>query len=253
MHTVAIALVVFICCFGAALAGMLLRARLPNDHLDGDSKDVVKLVMGLIATMAAIVLGLLIASAKGTFDTQASEMQELAAEVMQLDRMLVLYGPETKDARDILRNALMAVHETIWPADDSRQASLDPALSKDQSDAFYAKLEALSPKTELQRSAQSMALQLGGSLAKTRTLMFEQAAGSIEWPLLAILVFWLSVLFLGFGLFARFHITITVTLMVGAVSVASAVFLMLELSQPYQGLMRVPDTAFRSALAHLAQ
>ena len=253
MHTVAIALVVFICCFGAALAGMLLRARLPTDHLDGNSKDVVKLVMGLIATMAAIVLGLLIASAKSTFDTQASEMQELAAEVMQLDRMLVLYGPETKDARDILRNALMVVHETIWPADDRRRASLDPTLSKDQSDAFYAKLEALSPKTELQRSAQSMALQLGGSLAKTRTLMFEQAAGSIEWPLLAILVFWLSVLFLGFGLFARFHITITVTLMVGAVSVASAVFLMLELSQPYQGLMRVPDTAFRSALAHLAQ
>jgi len=65
------------------------------------------------------------------------------------------------------------------------------------------------------------------------------------------LIFWVSVLFLGFGMLARLNITIAVALMVGALSVSSAVFLMLELSQPYQGIMRIPDTAFRSVLAHI--
>lgn len=253
MSALVIALAVFACCVGAALTGMVLHIKLPDHHLDGDSKDVVKLVMGLIATMAALVLGLLIASAKNSYDTQAAEMQQVAANIVQLDRMLVLYGPETREARDILRQAVTAVHERVWPASDSQPASLDPSLNRDKADAFYEKLENLSPKTEAQRHTQNAALQLGTSLAQTRMLMFEQLGGSVAWPLLMVLVFWVSVLFLGFGLFARFHITIAVALVVGALSVASAVLLILELNQPYQGLMRISDASLRSALAHMDQ
>jgi hypothetical protein len=246
-----IALLVFLCCCGAALAGMVLHSKLPEHHLDGDSKDVVKLVMGLIATMAALVLGLLIASAKTSYDTQAAEMQQLAANIMQLDRVLVLYGPETREARDVLRQAVNDVHQKVWPASNSQPGNIDPSLNRDQADAFYQKLVSLSPKTEAQRSAQNAALQLGTSLAQTRMLMFEQLSGTFAWPLLMVLVLWVSVLFLGFGLFARFHITIAVALIVGALSVSSAVFLILELNTPYRGMMRLPDTAFRSALAHI--
>jgi hypothetical protein len=246
-----IALLVFLCCCGAALAGLVLHSKLPDNHLDGDSKDAVKLVMGLIATLAALVLGLLIASAKTSYDTQAAEMQQLAASIMQLDRMLVLYGPETREARDALKQAVTEVHQTIWPASNSQRANLDPSLNRNQADIFYEKLESLSPKTEAQRNAQNAALQLGTTLAQTRMLMFEQVNGSIAWPFLMILVFWVSVLFLGFGLFARFHITIAVALIVGALSVSSAVFLILELNTPYQGMMQLSDAAFRNALSHI--
>jgi hypothetical protein len=251
LTALSIAFVVFLCCFGAALAGMVLHRKLPDHHLDGDSKDVVKLVMGLIATTAALVLGLLIASAKNSYDTQTTELQQVSATLVQLDRTLSLYGPETRDARDSLKRTVAVALQRVWPADGGQPANLEPSLTRDQADAFYGTLQNLSPKTEGQRHAQSSALQLAANLAQTRILMFEQLGGSVSWPLLMVLVFWLSVLFLGFGLFARFHINITVTLIVGALSVASAVFLILELSQPYQGLMRIPDTSLRGALAQM--
>ncbi len=251
MSALAIAFLAFVCCSGAAMAGMVLHRKLPDHHLDGDSKDVVKLVMGLIATMAALVLGLLIASAKSSYDTQTTELQQVSAGLVQLDRTLELYGPETREVRDSLKRSVAASLERVWPADESQPANLAPSLNRGQADALYAKLQSLAPTTEAQRHAQNSAMQLGAGLAQTRILMFEQLGGSVSWPLLGVLVFWLSVLFLGFGLFARFHITITVALIVGALSVAGAIFLILELSQPYQGLMRISDVPLRSALAQM--
>lgn len=251
VSAVAVAFVVFFCCFAAALVGMVLHKKLPDHHLDGDSKDVVKLVMGLIATTAALVLGLLIASAKNSYDTQATELQQLSATLVQLDRTLMLYGPETRAARDSLKQTVAVALQRVWPADGDQAGSLEPSLTRGQADAFYVTLQDLSPKTDAQRHAQNSAMQLAASLAQTRILMFEQLGGSVSWPLLTVLVFWLSVLFLGFGLFARFHVTITVALILGALSVGSAIFLILELSQPYAGLMRISDTPLRNALAQM--
>ena len=189
MSSLAVAFAVFGCCVGSALAGMVLHRKLPRDHLDSDSKDVVKLVMGLIATMAALVLGLLIASAKASYDTQATEMQQLGAQIVQMDRMLVLYGPETREIRDSLRQALIDAHDWIWPSDKAQAGNIDPAISRVQADLFYDKLARLSPKTEAQTRAQNTALELAGGLAHTRILMFEQIGGSVAWPLLTVLVF----------------------------------------------------------------
>jgi hypothetical protein len=251
LSTLVTAFAVFACCFGAALAGMVLHIKVPDHHLDADSKDVVKLVMGLIATMAALVLGLLIASAKSAYDTQVSELQQASVNIVQLDRVLALYGPEVQEARGMLKQAVMVVHQQIWPLDDRQTASLDPKHMRDQADAFYEKLQNLSPQTDAQRRGQSAALDLLASVSQTRTLMFQQLGGSVSWPLLAVLVFWVSMLFLGFGLFARFHITTNIALIVGAVSVASAIFLILELSQPYAGLMRISDASYRNAMAQM--
>ena len=252
MSALAIAFLAFVCCSGAAMAGMVLHRKLPDHHLDGDSKDVVKLVMGLIATMAALVLGLLIASAKSSYDTQTTELQQVSAGLVQLDRTLELYGPETREVTATVSNGrwlphsngsglLTKVSRQIWRP---RSTAVRPMHC-------MRKLQSLAPTTEAQRHAQNSAMQLGAGLAQTRILMFEQLGGSVSWPLLGVLVFWLSVLFLGFGLFARFHITITVALIVGALSVAGAIFLILELSQPYQGLMRISDVPLRSALAQM--
>lgn len=253
MNALATAFVAFAGCFGAALAGMALRFKVPDSHLDGDSRDVVKLVMGLMATMSALVLGLLIASAKSSHDTQVSEMQLISAHIVQLDRILALYGPEAQGARDIFKQTVTIAHEQIWPPDDRQPSSLNPKSMRGQADAFYKSLQNLSPQTEAQRRGQSAALELAASVGQTRALMFEQLDGSVSWPLLTVLIFWVSMIFLGFGLFARFHLTTNVALIVGAVAVASAIFLIMELSQPYAGSMRISDASFRSALDQMDQ
>ena len=246
MSIIAIACLVFVCCFGAALVGLYLR--LPDRHIDGDSKDTVRLVMGLIATMSALVLSLLISSANNAYDAQAAGLQQMSADITQLDRMLVLYGPETQEIQTMLRQALTAAHQRVWPADDSQPANLDPAVGRAQTDAFYAKLQNLTPKTAAQSRAQDTAWQLTASLVRMRLLMYEQLGGSVTWPLLAVLIFWVSVLFLGFGLFARSNVTVIVTTSVGAMSVAGAIFLILELNHPYSGFIRLSDAPIRAAL-----
>src|SRR3982751_6391569 len=127
--------IVFGCVLAGAVLGLVLHVKLPDHHLDGDSKDVVKLVMGLIATMAALVLGLLIASAKNSYDTQQTEMQHLAANIVQLDRILVHYGPETEDARGLLRQNVATVIQRIWP--EAGTANLEPLPARGGADAFY--------------------------------------------------------------------------------------------------------------------
>jgi hypothetical protein len=246
VSTIAVACLVFLCCFGAAMTGLYLR--LPDNHLDTDSKDTVRLVMGLIATMSALVLSLLISSANSSYDTQAAGLQQMSADVAQLDRMLVLYGPETQDIRIILRQALTDAHQRIWPSDDSQPPNLDPAVGRAQTDAVYAKLQNLVPKTAAQTRAQDTAWQLTASLARIRLLLYEQLNGSVSWPLVTVLIFWVSVLFLGFGLFARPNVTVLVTMTVGAISVAGAIFLILELSHPYSGFIRLSDEPIRAAL-----
>jgi len=252
LSSLVISFVVFFCCCTSAAVGIVLHVWLPNHHFDTDSKDVVKSVMGIIATMSALVLSLLIASAKSSYDTQSNEIQQLAANVVQLDQALALYGPEAGDARKLLRQAVTAAHDRIWPIDDNRPANLDPAVSRGELQKFYIIMENLSPTTDTQRHAQSTALQLVAGLSHMRMLMFEQVDGTISWPLLVVLIFWVSVLFLGFGLFARFQVIVAATLLIGALSVASAVFLMLELNQPYQGLLRIPDTPVQAALGQIS-
>jgi hypothetical protein len=244
--TIVIAGLVFVCCFGAALIGLYLR--LPEHHLDGDSKDTVRLVMGLIATMSALVLSLLISSANSSYDAQATGLQQMSADVAQLDRMLVLYGPETQEIRTILRRSVAAAHQRIWPPDSSQPANLDPATGQAQIDAFYAKLQNLTPQTAAQTRAQDAAWQLTASVVRIRLLLYEELNSSISWPLVTVLIFWVSVLFLGFGLFARSNATVLVTMTVGSISVAGAIFLILELNHPYSGFIRLSDAPIRAAL-----
>ena len=249
MSAIAIACVAFVCCFGAALVGLFIR--LPPQHLDGDSKDTVRLVMGLIATMSALVLGLLISSANSTYDAQASGLRQMSADLAQLDRMLVLYGPETQDLRGLVQQAVTAAHQRIWPSENSQPPNLDPSAGRVLTDTLYFKLQDLAPKTAAQTRALDQIWQLSTSLTQMRLLMYEQLNASVSWPLLTVLVFWVSVLFLGFGLFSRFHATLIVALLVGAVSVSGAIFLILELNQPYSGLIRLSDAPLRAAMASM--
>lgn len=251
MSSLAISLTVFACVFGGVLLGMFLRAALPEHHLNPDSKDVVKLGMGLIATMAALVLGLLVASAKNSYDTQRSGLTKMSANIMLLDRVLTHYGPETKEARDLLRRAVVRVLDQMWPEDGSRPAQLQPTAAG--AEPLYDEIQALAPQNEAQRSIQAKALSISTDLAQTRWLMFGQQGSSIPMPFLVVLVFWLTILFASFGLSAPLNTTVLATLFVCALSVAGAIFLILELDQPFEGVVQVPSAPLRNALAHLGQ
>ncbi len=248
MNALGSAIGVFVIAFGAALLGMSLHLRLPDHSKDSDSRDVVKLVMGLIATMSALVLSLLIASGSSTYQAQQTEMQTISANVVLLDRLLAYYGPETKQQRDRLQQAVEDFHDRIWSRDSAGWEGLNPKATQQGGQQFLEDLQGLTPKTDGQRDLKAQALQLAETLIQTRLLMFEQSGTTISWPFLAILVFWLCMLFLGFGLFARFNVTVTAALFIGAISVGGAVFLILELNQPYQGFMRVSDAPVRNAL-----
>ena len=254
MISIAISLIVFACVFAGALLGMFLRAALPEHHLSTDSKDIVKLGMGVIGTMAALVLALMIAAAQGSFREQRSEIMQLSANIVFLDRVLAHYGPETKEARDLLRSTVVRTLNQMWPEDSSQPAQLDPTASK--AEALSDKIQALSPQNETQRSLQAQALSLASNLVQTRWLMFMQQVRSIPVAfliVLAMLVFWFTTIFFSFGLFAPSNATVIAILIVSALSISGAIFLIVELSRPFEGLLRIPSDPLRDALLHLGK
>ena len=252
MGSLAISLTIFGCIFGGALLGMLLRATLPREQLSAESRDVVKLAMGIIATMTAIVLGLLVASAKGYYDNQSRELTEMASRIVLLDRALAHYGPESKDARELLRTSVVYMLDHLWSNEPSpssaRHSGTEPA---GRGDAIYDKIQELSPKTEAQKFLHSQALNLAVQIGQTRWLMFEQESNSISVPMLLVVVFCLSITFASFSLHASPNPTVIVSLVLCALAVAATMFLILEMYSPFQGLIQIPSEPLRSALDHL--
>src|SRR5262249_15033611 len=168
LSPIAIACLAFACILGGALLGLFVGRALPGHHVSGESKDAVKLGLALIATLTALVLGLLVASAKGTYDAQNSAIQQLAADVLMLDLALNRYGPETKDARELLRRGVPLVMDSLWPEDSARKANLVPGAGRAQMEAFYDTVADLTPKNNAQRTLQARALDITADMSKTR-------------------------------------------------------------------------------------
>jgi hypothetical protein len=251
MNSTLIAFLVFVFVFGGALAG--IAVRVPAHHVDAETRDVVKLVMGLVATISALVLSLLIASSHSSYDTQESEVQQLGAQIVQLDGVLAHYGPEANDSRAQLRRMVENELARLWPdAGAARAATPAPHIYTPAEDLF-ATVGALTPKSEAQRSAQGRALQLMTTAGTTIRLLHMQSGGSLSWPFFVVLVFWLAMLFVGFGLYARCNATVVTTLFVGALTVAGAIFLILEMNRPFGGLMQISSAPIRNALEQIGR
>ena len=246
MSAIGIGLIVLVCVFGGSLLGMFLHTILPEHHLSADSKDVIKLGMGLTATMSALVLALLTNSAKGSFDTQRNELTQMAANIILLDRILAHYGPETKDARDLLKGTVANMITRMWPEESSA-----PLLEPVAAEAFYDKIQSLSPQNEVQRALQGQALKMSVDIGQARWLLFEQGGRSIPMPFLVLLIFWVTVIFLSFGLFAPRNATVIVTLFLCAISVSGAIYLIMELDHPFGGLVQISSASLRSALSQI--
>jgi len=248
----AIGWVVFAVVFGSAMLAMSLRAVVPEHHLSSESKDVVKLGIAVIATMSALVLSLLLASAKGSYDARNREFTQMSANIVVLDRLLAHYGQETKGVRDLLSRSVVDAIDRIASSDNFQLPILAPTTATPQS--IYEQIQQLSPQNEGQRSLRGEALRTAVELSQIRWLLFEQrAASSIPMPFLVVVVFWLGIIFASFGLYAPLNATVVVTLCVCALSLSGAIFLILELDRPFEGIIQVSSAPLRAALAHLGQ
>ena len=249
MTALIVATVTFALVFGGALLGMYFRNVLPEDHLGEDVRDVIKLSTGLIGTMAALVLGLLIASAKNSYDTKSTQIKQITANIILLDLDLERYGPDTQDLRIALRKAITPLINQIW--NEGNRVKFSPFTATVEAQEFVKKLQQLQPGNDQRRTLQTQVLSAVANLSQARLSLFTQSRDAIPTPFLVILILWLAIIFTSFGLFVRPNRIAIVTFFVGGLSVASAIFLILEMGQPFTGLMQISSEAPRHALAPL--
>ncbi len=247
------AFLVAIAVFAAGLIGLALQWVLPERHTTGGSRDMVGAIVGLLTLLCAVVTGLLIWTSYGVYSGQNTQIQAVASKVMQLDLELSDYGPEANPARAQLRQALGKTIDQVWGASanesDSNFAANSFAAAIRNLRARDKSLEALHPSTDEQKQALAAAMSASDALSQARMSMSFALTAPVSYPLLLIVVGWVVCLFCGFGLMARVTLTSVIALAVGAIAVASAVLLILELSSPYSGLFRASSAPLEQALA----
>ena len=248
--------------FGGAQLGIYCRKHLPDTHLGAESKDTVKLLVGLIATMTALVLGLVVASAKSSFDETDAGVKHFSGKLLTLDRLLARYGPETAETRDMLRRVVTARVDAIWPEESALPATPRDKMIAKMGDAkttypieeIEDRIHRLAPQNDRQRWLQSRALTLSSDLLQDRWLMLAgRTSDAVPVQFLVALTFWLTAIFGIFGLLAPRNATVIAVQFVSAFSVAISIFLVLELGSPFGGLIKVSSHPIRYALSHLGQ
>src|SRR6478752_8389182 len=232
---------------GAAM-GMVLKRALPADVLEGGSKEAIRLGAGFLSTLAALVIGLMIASAKNSYDTQNSNIRQLGANVVLVDQMLLKYGPATKTARALLRELISTAASRIWLENAERNRHESTFVVSGTADRFYNAVEGLTPANDEQASLKSRIVQATTEIGRTRILVFTQSDNAIPVPFFIVLVFWLVVIFASFSVFADPSPIVIASILVFALSVSSALFLIVDLSQPFDGLMQISNHHLHTVL-----
>ena len=253
MAEFAISFAVFLCVAGGALVGIYLRRVLPPDHVKDDTRQIVNVATGLIATLAALVLGLMVASAKSSFDARADEVRESGARLILLDRCLRQYGPETRATRDLLRQVVEGRISRAWSTPTATAQEGAAGSQTGEIEAIRRQLFALAPANDAQKWLHERALTMAGELEQSRWLLIEQSRSTIPKPFLVVLVFWLVVIFASLGLFAPQNATVYTIIFICALSVATAIFLILEMDRPYEGLLQISAAPLKSALAEMSR
>lgn len=264
---------VFLITFVAVLIGMAggsyLRTRLPDGHLNPQTKEVIRLGSGLLGTLAALVLGLLVASSKNAYDTQAGNVRQLTASVILIDEMLMQYGQNMRDSQDapnnqgtpnsdtgemrgVLRQSLDKLASAVWRQTAAPAPAVTPFATSATAERFYLAIEALTPATDIQRVLKPRVLDAATELARARLLIFAQIDTPVPWPFLVILILWLTVIFTSFSLFVEPSPIVVAALLIFALSVSSALFLIMDLGQPFTGMMQIPGAPLRHALMPLS-
>ncbi|MFO1079066.1 MAG: hypothetical protein U1E23_00355 [Reyranellaceae bacterium] len=250
MNSLAIALAAFVLMLLGAAAAVQLRRRLPDTHFNDSAKDIVRLGAGLMATIAALVLSLLISTANNDYQMQRQQLREIVADIVLVDKLLAEYGPETRAIRERQREAVKAFADAIFR--DDRQGPAEAGfMPNEMAHKLHKAIRALAPTDDHQRELRAAALELAISTARARYVLYEGSESALPTPFLVILIGWLATLFMSFCLFSPANRTAIVALVILALSTASALFLLVELSTPFGGLISLSDQSLRTALPPL--
>jgi hypothetical protein len=250
-HTV-IAFLVFLCVFGSAMGGLYLRRKLPVHHVTGESTDAIKLATGLIATLAALVLGLLVSSAKNSLDSINGELVRNASAIMQLDHMLQSYGPAAQDLRKAIVQDYRQTVSLLSANEPSMVDQFDMQARLERLQDYQMQLMRLPADNDAEHQIRTQMVQLQGQIASIRLLLVLQREGSISIPLLTVLVLWLIVIFAAFGLLSPPNGVVIAGLLLCALSASCAIFLILEMDRPLDGVIRISTVPLRDAVQRLA-
>ena len=248
MNAITIGMLVTGCVFGAGLAGVLLHPRLPKPHLTRETQDVVKLGIGMLSVLSSLVLGLLIATAKGSSDSTDRDVRSYAADIIVLAETLRDYGADATTPMDLLRRFTSQTLHDIWPEDGAT-----PALASTGKTLEHVResIRALRPVDTGQSWLQDQALSLVTSLLRQRWQLIEHQGPNVRPVVLAILVSWVAVIFASFGLNAPRNATVVVAFLLCSMAIGGSVFLIMEMDNPFQGVLRIPRAPMANALAQM--
>jgi hypothetical protein len=252
MSAITIAGIAFASIVAVTLLGMLLRSLVPERYLSAESKEVVGLATALIATMSAVLLGLLISSTRTSYEEKRTQVIRMTADLIELDLLLKDYGPEAAPARRAMRDTVPVMIDSIWRDSAGRFRWRRDAVPDAGAEVVLYALQELSPHDDGQHARRDRALQVGLNLAQIQLLLFAQPANAISTPFITVLVLWLTFIFATFSVYTRPNPLIVVVLFVCALAASSAIFLILDLDRPFVGLLQIPSAPFRNALPPLA-
>jgi hypothetical protein len=253
MNSMATFIIALASTFGFSVLGSLIATALPKQHLSGESKDFIKLGAGVIATLTALVLGLLLGSAKSSYDNINSIVIQNAARIISIDGALRQYGPEAGDLRVLLQHALANRIQKIWPNEQVSKLTIEELDSSSLPEVFLGRVRDLKPTNDSQRLAQSFIIQLTREFVQNHHILIEQSISAFPPLFQIIMLCWMASLFGTYGLFCPRNPTVFIVLLVCALSVSSAVFLINELFRPFDGLIRISGAPMLNALQHLAR
>jgi len=251
MPSLMIAAIVLACVFSGSLFGMWLSYLLPEHHRSAESRDAVKLATGMLSVLAALVLGLLIASVKNSFDSTDSEIRHFAATLILLNETLSDYGAETAPARQKLRRYTARALKDNWPEGSATPVQMEDVGSGELLDGVRSAVLGLPGGDPSHATLRAEAASLVEDALKTRWLLIERAGSSIQTLFLEILIVWITLIFISFGYNAPRNATVATTFVLSAAALAGCIFLIVEMDTPFEGLITVSSTPMRDALAHM--
>ena len=243
------AFVILVCMLSGMALGSYLRLVLPDEHTQADSKDILMSSAGMMATLIALIIGLLVTSAKGNYDNTTSGITQSAAKIITIDYYLSNYGPDAKASRDLIRQATATAIERIWPNESTQGADLTKMETATGMADVYSKIRELSPQNDSQKYLQSQALQISADMMQSRWMLIEQSQTNLPRIFLVVLTFWLTVLFAQFGLLAPRNRTAKSALFICSLSMSCAIYLILELNNPLEGTIKVSSAPLHKALS----
>jgi hypothetical protein len=252
MKSIFISVAVGVATFGFGMLGLYLRRLLPEQHMSAGSKDMIRAIMGLVSLLLALVLGTLVGSAWGFFTNQKANIESLCARSLELDLTFRQYGAETQPLRDALKGSMTGAYDAIWGGGATYQQQFDVGAYMSRFERWNETISSLSPHSPAQTQLLSAMIASSAAFQQTRMLTSLQLASPLSWPVLLVVVSWAMLLFCGFGVLSGLNSTSVAALAFGSFAVASAIFLILELSQPYTGLLRIPAASMEQTIAALS-